>query len=80
MLELYFLESCPYCQRVLKVIDKLKINVSLLDIRENSVYLEKLRSVTGRQTVPCLFIDGVPMFESLDIINWLEENGGRYKT
>ena len=26
------------------------------------------------QQVPCLFIDGAPMYESLDIISWLEAN------
>jgi len=29
---------------------------------------------TGRTTVPCLYIDGKPMFESNDISNWLEQN------
>lgn len=24
--------------------------------------------------VPCLFIDGEPLYESMDIIKWLEEN------
>jgi glutaredoxin len=29
---------------------------------------------TGRTTVPCMYIDGKPMFESNDISNWLEKN------
>ena len=29
---------------------------------------------TGRNTVPCLYIDGKPMFESRDIAAWLETN------
>lgn len=29
---------------------------------------------TGRSTVPCLYIDDKPMFESADIMNWLESN------
>lgn len=29
---------------------------------------------TGRTTVPCLYIDGAPLFESRDICQWLEDN------
>lgn len=74
LLELYYFDSCPYCQRVLKAIDKLKVKVSLLDIHEGNAHLKKLMDVTGRKTVPCMFIDGKPMFESLDIIAWMENN------
>ncbi|MBW1881075.1 MAG: glutathione S-transferase domain-containing protein [Deltaproteobacteria bacterium] len=29
---------------------------------------------TGRTQVPCLFVDGEPMFESLDIVDWFERS------
>lgn len=29
---------------------------------------------TGRRTVPCLYIDNQPMFESQDIMEWLRDN------
>ncbi len=74
LLELYYFDACPYCQRVLKKIDQLKIKVSYLDIYDNTQHMEKLLMITGRKTVPCLFIDGSPMFESLDIMNWLEKH------
>ena len=35
---------------------------------------EKLLSVGGKMQVPCLFIDGEPLYESMDIIKWLEEH------
>ena len=35
---------------------------------------KELIQVGGKQQVPCLFIDGKPLYESLDIIRWLEEN------
>jgi len=34
---------------------------------------------TGRSTVPCLYIDDKPMFESSDICTWLEENKEKIK-
>jgi glutaredoxin 2 len=69
-LELYYFDSCPYCQRVLTAIKKNKIKVSYLDINN----MQKLMMITGKKTVPCLFIDGDPMHESLEIVAWLEKN------
>lgn len=72
VLELYKFDACPYCQRVMKTIEDKKIKVTYLDIYENTHHMQKLMLITGKKTVPCLFIDGDPMFESLDIIQWLE--------
>ena len=74
LLELYYFDSCPYCQRVLNTINKLKILVSYKDIHDDINDMHKLLYITGKKTVPCLFIDGKPMHESLDIMNWLTAN------
>lgn len=74
ILELYKFDACPYCQRVMKVIEDKKIQVTYLDIYENTNHMQKLMLITGKKTVPCLFIDGDPMFESSDIIDWLLKN------
>ena len=42
-----------------------------MDDREDR--LELIR-VGGKQQVPCLFIDGKPMYESMDIVEWLRAN------
>lgn len=73
-LDFYYFEACPYCQRVIKVIDKHKIKVNWMDIHKDSAHAKKLMTDTGRTTVPCLYIDGKPMFESLDIMKWMESN------
>ena len=73
-LELYYFLSCPFCQMVLRVLDEHKIVVELKDILENESHLNQLVQDTGRRTVPCLYIDGKPMHESSDIIDWLESN------
>lgn len=52
---------------------KLESKVTMMNIRENPSYKEKLIKDTGRGTVPCLYIDGRPMHESRDIANWLKE-------
>jgi glutaredoxin len=73
-LELYYFDACPYCQKVIRAIQKNKIKVNYIDIYEDTNHLQKLIYITGRKTVPCLFIDGHPMHESSDIVEWLEKN------
>ena len=76
-LDFYYFDSCPYCQRVLNVIRELKIKVNYKDIYADTNNMQKLMLITGRKTVPCLFIDGVPKHESLDIIDWLKVNASK---
>lgn len=73
-LDFYYFDSCPYCQRVMKTIEKLNISVNWKDIYADKANMNFLVEKTGRKTVPCLFIDGQPMHESLDIMAWLEKN------
>ena len=78
-LDFYFFESCPYCQRVMNVINELNIFVNYKHIYEDTNNMQKLIYITGKKTVPCLFIDGVPMHESADIMAWLRANEGQLK-
>jgi glutaredoxin len=73
-LELYYFDECPYCQRVLKAMDEMKISLTLKNTRTDSKNREFHLKTTGKTQVPCLYIDGKPMFESMDIINWLKAN------
>lgn len=75
-LELYFYEQCPFCQIVLRQIqalnlqDSIEFKNTLTDSDAGKFHLQ----TTGRSTVPCLYIDGKPMFESRDISDWLKQN------
>ena len=72
-LDLYMFESCPYCRRVLKAIEASgRTDVELHNIHKNAEDRKTLIEVGGMEQVPCLFIDGKPMYESLDIIDWLQ--------
>lgn len=74
-LELYYFPQCPFCQTVLSAmrVTGLEAEVTLYDILDEPHYREKLISDTGRSTVPCLYIDGEPMFESKEIARWMHE-------
>lgn len=74
-LELYYYPECPYCQKVLRALDELGVAdaIALKDIHEDGNARKTLIEVGGKQQVPCLFIDGVPLYESDDIVKWLRE-------
>jgi glutaredoxin 3 len=74
-LELFKFDSCPFCVRVLSRIKALGISgVRLRDTMKEAGANEELIQRGGDDQVPCLFIDGRPMYESADIIAWLEQN------
>ncbi len=80
-LELYYFDECPYCQIVLSAVRELKLEkrVALRNTRQEPKHREKLLADTGRSTVPCLYIDGTPMFESRDIAAWLRTNAAELR-
>ena len=48
------------------------LDVPQADTRNDPQAAQTHYQRTGRRTVPCLYIDDVPFFESADIIEWLE--------
>lgn len=76
-LVLYKFDSCPYCRRVFRSIEQLGLEVPMRDTRKEREAVTELRALTGGGQVPCLVIDGVPLLESSDIVDWLEAYAGR---
>ena len=72
-LDLYYYDACPYCQKVLRVIDRMGIKdkITFKNILQSQEAADTLVRVGGKRQVPCLFIDGAPMYESDDIVTWL---------
>lgn len=73
-LTLYYMETCPYCLKVLHYMDEHKIRISLKNTKDNENFREELLEIGGKTQVPCLLIDGKPLYESDDIVKWFEEN------
>ena len=74
-LELYKMETCPYCRRVMNYIASAgRTDIIYKDINQDAEAEKTLIAVGGKRQVPCLFIDGEPLYESLDIIKWLEDH------
>ena len=73
MLELFILESCPYCHKVMDYLDKANIKYRKIDI-SNKESEESLIKMGGKRQVPFL-VDSernIQMYESNDIIEYLK--------
>lgn len=73
-LVLYYKPTCPYCQKVISYLKSRNRELTMRDISTDPEALETLIGVGGKKQVPCLFVDGKPMYESDDIIQFLESN------
>ena len=75
-LELIHKWACPYSARVRDFIEErgLKDRITFMEIAESEGAKERLSQLTGKTQVPCLVVDGEPILESKDIIEWLDRN------
>jgi len=73
-LNLYYLENCPFCIKVLDYLEDKNFDIELTEINEVDGAREFLKENGGKIQVPCLFIDGDPLYESDDIIEWFKDN------
>ncbi|HUR90124.1 MAG TPA: glutaredoxin [Ramlibacter sp.] len=75
-IELYHLETCPYCRKVRAAIDSHGLGgfVEEHEVRQDAGALDRVEQLTGATTVPVLVVDGDPITESQRIIQWLEGN------
>lgn len=71
---LYYFPGCPFCGRVTVFIEEHDIDLEKRDIRQDDTIKQELMAIGGKTQVPCLVIDGKPMYESMEIIEWLKAN------
>ena len=73
MLELYVMETCPYCKKVCEFMEKENIKFEKYDIA-NEETKDALIKIGGKRQVPFL-VDterNIQMYESDDIIEYLK--------
>jgi glutaredoxin 3 len=73
-LTLFYKPTCPYCQKVLHFMGENDISLTMKNIAESPEVRQELQKIGGKTQIPCLIIDGKPLYESNDIIDWLSEN------
>lgn len=77
-LTLYHMGHCPYCKRVIKVIQNNKMSVNYKDLDAHEKFRKELISGGGKQQVPCLLISVKGksdqwLYESQDIIEFIKQ-------
>lgn len=70
---LYYKKACPYCQKVLRFMEENKITMDTRDTAQPGNQNDLVR-IGGKKQVPCLIIEGRPLYESDDIVAYLKEN------
>ena len=73
MFDLYILETCPYCKKVMKFADEIHEKYNKLDIADK-VNEDALIQLGGKRQVPFL-VDkdrNIQMYESDDIIEYIK--------
>lgn len=73
-IELYYIPTCSYCQKVLNFIKQHNISIPLKDRDADPMVRNELIKIGGEPQVPCLVIDGKALYESKDIIDWFKKN------
>ena len=77
-LALYQFEACPFCVKTRRSMKRLSLDIEVRDAKNNQTFRSELAQQGGKIQTPCLRIqkdDGVVtwMYESSDIINYLEQ-------
>jgi glutaredoxin 3 len=75
MMKLYVRTGCPYCIRVLNVLQSLRVPFEEKNIADVAV-ADELDALGGKQQVPFLVDGDVSMYESQDIIKYIETKYG----
>ena len=73
-LVLYVMTGCPYCIKGKRFLADSRVTIPERNLSTDTEAAQTLIAVGGKRQVPCLFIDGKPLYESSDIIAWVQEN------
>lgn len=76
MIDLYILETCPFCRKVMSFFDENNIKYNKKNILEQD-NLDELMKLGGKQQVPFLVDNDnkKSMYESDDIIEYVKNRG-----
>jgi glutathione S-transferase len=75
---LYRLQACPYCERVVRVLDDLGLDYHSRFVEPMHAERNVVKRLTGKRTVPAIVDDqtGVTMSESANIVDYLRATYG----
>ena len=71
---LYYSPRCPYSKKVLSYLRQQNLSIPLKDVTVDKQAKEELQKIGGYSVVPCLIINGEPIYDPSEIIDWLSEH------
>lgn len=71
---IYTLAHCPYCKKAKGLFDELQIPFEEKPVDEDPLWRDRLEKLTGRRTVPQIFIHGNPIGGCDDLFALHEAN------
>lgn len=71
---LYYSPACWHSQQLIDSLDQMNIKLPMKDVSADSEAKEYLRVNGGLMQVPCLFIDGKPLYNDEEIMKWIKAN------
>jgi glutathione S-transferase len=76
---LYRLQACPFCERVVRVLDDLDLSYRSRFVEPMHSERDVVKRLTGKRTVPAIVDEetGVTMSESANIVAYLERTYGQ---
>lgn len=81
MIELFIWDYCPFCRKILKHLKEIGFteheDYELVDARPGTPGQKVLIEIGGKSQVPFLKDNDVLMYESLDIIDYLNQKKSR---
>lgn len=72
MLDLYVMETCPFCRRVIEFLENAGVDFNKRDV-SNSENHKRLLEIGGKDQVPFLADENIKMYESSDIIEYIKK-------
>jgi len=75
---LYRLQACPFCERVVRVLDDLGLDYASRFVEPMHADRNVVKRISGKRSVPAIVDDntGVTMSESANIVEYLENTYG----
>lgn len=73
-LNLFYSPSCPYSREVLDYLNQIHKKIPLTNVQNNAEAKDYLKTYGKSMKVPCLFIDGQPLYGADAIIEWLSQH------
>lgn len=71
---LYYSPECWHSQKLLETLNQMNVTLPMKDVSADKAAKEELRTKGGLMQVPCLFIDGKPLYNDEEILKWIKAN------